>query len=122
MALELLLARSRLRAEKKTLDRLFEERSWALVDGVLMGFWVECANGHAAFSETPQQDGWRQENFLGRPFWLCDVKCASEWRGLMTAKMGLYSEKVSVTWQDGKKSTLVTTGKTLEGETSSFTY
>lgn len=122
LAIELLVARSRLREDRKALDILFEKRSWELVDGVVRGRWVMCANNHDAFSETPKEDGWRTENLLGRPFWLCDAKCVSEWRTKMAAKMDLFSRNVPITWPDGKKTTMVTTGKTLSGRTTSLTY
>jgi hypothetical protein len=114
--LDVLIARHRLRAATKELERLQIMRSWLLTEGEVKGEWAQCAAAHDCYTDDPAGDGWRTEYLLARPYWLCSVACAWKWRKEQCAKIDRdFSRRIEITWEGGKKSELTTIGKGLHG-------
>jgi hypothetical protein len=104
------------RRERKTLDIIYERRSWLLVEGVVTGDWVQCAAAHEAYSDIPKEDDWRQTTLLLQDFWCCSSKCVRIFRDREIDKLeNQVSLPVQLTFKGGRKTMLRTTGRGLHG-------
>lgn len=108
--------------EHELKDALFkaqQERSWRLTEGELRGDWLQCANRHDCYSESPEDEPeWRKQTLLGREFWLCSARCAQEWWEKETAKLEAQPvSRAEVTLVGGRKITMRTSGQSLGGAT-----
>ena len=104
------------REARTSLDKLYEARSWLLLEGELKGYWVQCANLHDCYSDRPKEEGWLQAPLLGRYHWLCSMKCRAEWQARMFKRLEEENQRrVEVTFEGGQKAVMATAGKGMDG-------